>query len=233
MFFVRLLTQALLALLFSAFGTVAVFAAPGDWTRISYPVVAQELSALPVNLTNTARAPPTIGANLTSTGTALAQSGELRASDGAETAGAVYALLRSSIAPNRLPVPDRRVEITELFDNTNPRSGIQIGNRTVLNDPTNTGGARVFSDVSDVEVRNYFTELTGQPLPAPRTVNIGGRDVQLYTVRTPDGNFNLRSGSSSVLPNGQTPSWTIDVPGGATGRVDSRGRPVTSELKFE
>ena len=136
-------------------------------------------------------------------------------------------------ATNRLPVPDRRVEITELFDNTNPRSGIQIGNRTVLNDPTNTGGARVFSDVSDVEVRNYFTELTGQPLPAPRTVNIGGRNVQLYTVRTPDGNFNLRSGSSSVLPNGQAPSWTIDVPGGATGRVDSRGRPVTSELKFE
>lgn len=106
MFFVRLLTQTLLALLFSVFGTVAAFAAPGDWTRISYPVVAQGLSALPVNLINTARAPPTIGANLTSTGTALAQSGELRASDGAETAGAICALLQSSIATNRGAVPD-------------------------------------------------------------------------------------------------------------------------------
>lgn len=80
---IRLLTRLFLVSLFMAFGTVAVFAEPGEWARVSYPVEAQELSAQPVNLTNSARAPPTIGANLTFTGTALAQTGNLRAFDDA------------------------------------------------------------------------------------------------------------------------------------------------------
>lgn len=54
-----LLIRAVTLLLFAAFGSVAAFAAPGDWTRVGYPIVAQELSAQPVNLAYTARAPPT------------------------------------------------------------------------------------------------------------------------------------------------------------------------------
>ena len=126
-------------------------------------------------------------------------------------------------ATNRPPVPDRRVEIGELFDHSNPRSGIQIGDRTVLNDPTNTGGAKVFDGVSDVEVRDYFTQLTGQPLPSNPTTVVPGRG-NIYTVQTPDGNFNLRDFSTSGVGR-----WTIDVPNSVTGVNSGRG---FSELKF-
>ena len=93
------LIRTLSALLFLAFGTVAAFAVPGDWTSASYPVVAQEVRVQPVSLTNTARALPTASANVMATGTAFAQTGNLRALNGLETTGAVYAFLRSSIAP--------------------------------------------------------------------------------------------------------------------------------------
>ncbi|MCB1441158.1 MAG: hypothetical protein KDJ63_15410 [Nitratireductor sp.] len=93
------------ALLIVAFGTAATFSAPGDWTRVSYPVVTLELSAQPVNLTNSARAPPPTSAKVMATGTAPAQTGNLRAFDGAETSGAVYALLRSSIATKSVANP--------------------------------------------------------------------------------------------------------------------------------
>ncbi len=122
-------------------------------------------------------------------------------------------------APNRIPTPDRRIEIAELFDSSNPRNGIQIGDRTVLHDGS-TGGARVFSGVSDTEIRNYFGELTGQAIPSsPTRVFSDGRKI--YTVITPDGNFNLRNFSSSG-----TGRWTIDIPAPA-------GGGTKRELKFE
>ena len=73
MYLLRLLIQTLLALLFLAFEAVAAFAALRDWARGSYPVVTQELSNQSVDLTNTARAPPTGSANVMATGTALAR----------------------------------------------------------------------------------------------------------------------------------------------------------------
>lgn len=97
----RVLIRALSVLLFVAFRTVAAFAAPGDWARVTYPVEAQEFCALPVNLTNSACAPPTASADVMATGIVFAQAADLRASDGAETTGVVYALLRSSIATNK------------------------------------------------------------------------------------------------------------------------------------
>jgi filamentous hemagglutinin len=87
----------------AVFGTVASFAVPGDWMRISYPLVAQELSAQPADLTNSARAPSHTSANVMATGAALAQTGSLRALDGVESTGAVYAFLQSSLAPNTGP----------------------------------------------------------------------------------------------------------------------------------
>ena len=100
MHLLRFLIRIFSVLLLLAFGTGGAFAAAGDWTHISYPVVVQELSASPVNLTNTAHAPPITSTNVMATGTAFAQTGDLRAFDGTETSGAVCALLRSSNATN-------------------------------------------------------------------------------------------------------------------------------------
>lgn len=97
--FFRLL-RTLSMLLFAAFGSVAAFAAPGDWSQIGYSIEAQDLDPQPVNLTNTARAPPTAGAYVMATGTAFARPGNLRASGGGEATGTTFALLRSSIATN-------------------------------------------------------------------------------------------------------------------------------------
>jgi hypothetical protein len=87
MHLIRLLIRTLSVLLLAAFGTVSAFSAPGDWTRVSYPVAAQEWTAQPVNLTYTARAPPTTSADVMATGTAFAQTGNLRALDGVEPTG--------------------------------------------------------------------------------------------------------------------------------------------------
>ncbi len=97
----RVLIRALSVLLFVAFGTVAAFAAPGDWARVTYPVEAQEFCVLPVILTNATRAPPHTSANVMATGIVFAQADDLRASNGAETTGVVCAPLRSSIATNK------------------------------------------------------------------------------------------------------------------------------------
>lgn len=98
---IRYFIQLLLVLLMAAFGPVAGVAAHGDWQQVRYSVEAQDLDPQLVNLTNTPRAPPTTRANLMSTGAAFAQTGDLRALYDAETTGAVYALLQSSIATNR------------------------------------------------------------------------------------------------------------------------------------
>lgn len=78
-------------------------------------------------------------------------------------------------------------EIEELFDASNNRIGITIGNRSVLPDSNSTGFARIFHGISDKEVFDYFTHLTGQPLPAPRQIPGKGN---LYTVKTSNGSFN-------------------------------------------
>lgn len=75
------LIRTLLALLVVAFGTVAGFSAQGDWSQFSYPVVANELSGPPVNLTNTARAPPTGVENVAFTGNSFAGRRDVRAKD--------------------------------------------------------------------------------------------------------------------------------------------------------
>lgn len=101
----RLLIRTFCVLLMAVFGTVASFAAPGDWMRISYPVVAQELSAQPADLTNSARAPPTAIANVMATGTAFAQTGNLRALDCVETHLASFGFGVGLDAPNT-GIPD-------------------------------------------------------------------------------------------------------------------------------
>jgi hypothetical protein len=210
------------ALLLSVLGVLAMPMASTAAHQAEFFPHQEAIVAEPTNVHFTARAPPFAKTNVAVTGASVAEQGNgiIMLGHGTQVASLGFGV--GFDATNRIPTPDRRVEITELFDSSNPRSGIQIGDRTVLVDPTNRGGARVFDGVSDAEVRNYFTELTGQPLPAPRTITIGNNsNVQLYTVRTPEGSFNLRSGSTSGVGR-----WTIDVPRGATCTGNS------GELKF-
>lgn len=113
---------------------------------------------------------------------------------------------------------NRESEIRRLFEYGNSRSGIQIGNRTLIEMP-NKGNAKIFSGASEAEVQQYFIELTGnKSLPEARVVPGKGN---IYTVRTPNGNFNLRDFSYSVKDTGK--AWTIDIPRGIakdTARVE-------------
>jgi filamentous hemagglutinin len=120
-----------------------------------------------------------------------------------------------------VPPINRAQEITELFSSTNPRSGIQIGNRSLIEIP-NSGNAKVFSGATDAEVQRYFTELTGSSqLPVPRVIPGKGT---IYVVDTPQGNFTLRDFATSSGQTGST--WTIDLPKGATGTT------YNPEIKF-
>ncbi|MFW0889393.1 UNVERIFIED_CONTAM: DUF637 domain-containing protein [Pseudomonas sp. JL1] len=120
-----------------------------------------------------------------------------------------------------IPIISRSTELTELFSSTSTRSGLQIGNRSLIEVP-NTGNAKIFSGATDVEVKQYFSELTrSASLPSPRSIPGKG---DIYVVNTPEGNFTLRNFSSS---SGQTgPAWTIDIPKAATGTT------YNPEIKF-
>lgn len=101
---------------------------------------------------------------------------------------------------------------------------MQIGNRSLVELPS-SGSAKIVSGATDEEVKAYFLQLTGrQELPLARPVIIKGEVVSIYTVRTQQGSFNLRSGSASSAPYGK-PSWTIDVPKGVA-------KPSAAEIKF-
>jgi hypothetical protein len=112
-------------------------------------------------------------------------------------------------------------EIKELFEYDSSRAGIQIGNRSLIEIP-NKGNAKIFSGVSEVEIKQYFVELTGnKALPEVRVVPGKGN---IYTVKTPNGSFNLRDFSNSARETGK--AWTIDIPRG----IAKDTAPV--EIKF-
>ncbi|OAV28761.1 hypothetical protein [Moraxella catarrhalis] len=106
----------------------------------------------------------------------------------------------------------RDQELRELFTATNPRVGVRIGNRTLLPKSNSQGLVRVFRGTSDAEVKQYFTELTGKPLPSPIEINIGNDKGVRYYVQTEHGNYNLRSIAKSQDKTGLV--WTIDIPAG-------------------
>ncbi|MBB5865793.1 filamentous hemagglutinin [Xanthomonas arboricola] len=119
------------------------------------------------------------------------------------------------------PGLDREVELRELFDPLNSRSGINMGNRSLVEIP-NPGNARIFSGASETEIKNYFLELTGsESLPSSRLVPGKG---EVYVIKTSKGNFNLRNFSSSSAQTGA--AWTIDIPKSASGTTYS------PEIKF-
>ncbi|MCS3432233.1 hemagglutinin repeat-containing protein [Klebsiella sp. BIGb0407] len=103
----------------------------------------------------------------------------------------------------------RTNELSQLFEYDNPRSGIQIGGRTLIEMP-NKGNSKVFSGASDTEVKQYFMDLTGSKnMPEARVIPGKGNT---YTIRTSQGTFNLRDFSSSASETGD--AWTIDIPRG-------------------
>jgi filamentous hemagglutinin len=114
-------------------------------------------------------------------------------------------------------------QVTNLFS-TNEPGALQIGGAT-FNEFPRSGKAAIFSDVTDLQVEEYFLNLTGTTsLPQAHSLTINGTQGIRYTVSTSRGNFTLRSVSSSA---GQTgPAWTIDVPGAVTGNTYNR------EIKF-
>lgn len=86
----------------------------------------------------------------------------------------------------------------------------------------NNGNAKIYSGATEQEVKLYFQELSGvSQLPAPRSISGKG---DLYTVKTSQGNFNLRDFSTSSGTTG--PAWTIDIPKGAAGTT------YNPEIKF-
>jgi hypothetical protein len=120
------------------------------------------------------------------------------------------------------PSADRIQELVNLFDPESPVNGIQIGNRTLLPRLDNTGKALIFDGASELEVQNYFSELTGVPnLPAATSKPAGS----LYFQPTTLGNFNLRDFASSSNISG--PVFTIDIPAGTPIR-----NGLQTELKF-
>ncbi|WP_050980172.1 hypothetical protein [Sinorhizobium sojae] len=115
--------------------------------------------------------------------------------------------------------------MSDLFSKSHARKGITVDGVTYLQDK-NSGDAKIFSGLADAQVMKYFEELTGQTLPNPRAIppNAHHGGGVLYVVKTPAGNFNLRSMSSS---GSQTAArWTIDVPKAIAGTSKD------AELKF-
>ena len=108
----------------------------------------------------------------------------------------------------------RHRELKEIFAGGND-AGLHVSGQDYK--PVHrTGIARTYEGLSDAQVKQYFTELTGQPLPSPKRIGIEGKNGMPakeginYVVKTKYGSFNLRNISTSSETSGAR--WTIDVP---------------------
>jgi hypothetical protein len=105
----------------------------------------------------------------------------------------------------------RRAELAEVFDSTQPRSGITVGNQSYL--PRADQAVNIYDGLSWDQVQRYFLELTGaRELPVGTPVMVNG---QLKGTRwtVPDGqggSYTLRDFASSTGASGRV--WTVDVP---------------------
>jgi len=116
----------------------------------------------------------------------------------------------------------RQQDVIDLFDQSNEINSIKVGNQLVSINQTQSRGAKVFNNVSEKNVKRFFVNLTGQKtLPTGVHLEIRGQVGRRYTVSTPQGNFTLRSVSSSTGNQG----WTIEVPKSLSGGS-------TPEIKF-
>lgn len=110
----------------------------------------------------------------------------------------------------------RRAELAEVFDASQPRSGITIGNQSYL--PRADQAVNIYDGLNWDQVQRYFLELTGaKELPTGTPFTIRGKngapDVvgTRYTVTNANGeSFTLRDAARSTDQSG--PVWTVDVP---------------------
>lgn len=105
----------------------------------------------------------------------------------------------------------RQLELQQVFDPTNPRQGITVGDRSYLPKPGQA--VPIYEGMSPKQVQDYFLELTGTAALPPGTpvIRNGVRVGTRWTI--PDGrggSFTLRDFASSTKDSG--PVWTIDVP---------------------
>lgn len=113
-------------------------------------------------------------------------------------------------------------EVKELFDANNSRKSITINGRELQQLPNSQGLTRIFSGANDNEVKDFFSKLTGKPLPNPTKIPNKGI---VYSVTGTDGKkYNLRDFASSSNVTGS--AWTIDIPKGVANPTKA------TEIKF-
>ena len=206
MHLLRLLIRTLSVLLLGAFGTAATLAAPVDWSQIRYPVMAQELSAQPVNLTNAARAPPHTSAIVMATGAALAHTSFLRALDGVEPTGVVYALLSSSIAPNRTPRTVGNLQggplenATQVSGRFNLESGPPNGTVFRADNQGNITSYATYDANGQILTRVDVTGAAHNGIPTPHVLEYGRNTLPDGSVRVQTPRADPRPASPDEIP---------------------------------
>ncbi len=100
MLILRQLYCLFFAVLIAIFSTLPAFSLPSDWQQGVYFSAYQHASAQAPNLASTARAPPLAVQKVTIASARVHGNGDMRALNGARSTRGMYALVRSSIAPN-------------------------------------------------------------------------------------------------------------------------------------
>lgn len=187
MIVVRHLILSFTLLLLAASGVSAAFAAPGDWSRVSYPLSGHSLTVQSLDLAFTARAHPPTSKKVAATGNAVAQTGGLHPLDGVGTRVAALAFDGGFLATNRVPVPenlgknihtgaqDKHIPGTNNYDPTKGRS-ILTADPTELLDGVHSGKYPVVRMAGDKPIVDF-----GKPIG---TYGDNGPQTQFGTIHS-------------------------------------------------
>lgn len=134
------IATALLLLVLAISGDSLVWAEQDDWSAIRYPFDEHAHIHQASDLTFAARAPPTTSANVATTGTELARTAGVRASDGMEPSVAALAfdggfLATNNILTTNVPTSGRK------FNQLTSRGWDQSSIDNVVNGPVHTSTA--------------------------------------------------------------------------------------------
>ncbi len=152
-------------------------------------------------------------------------------------AGATAAAARALEQLAREAQPRRLAELVRLFDKADDANELRLGARvytaTVESNPGGT--AKVFDTaaLSDArlqqEVFDYATQLAGG-----RSLQPTSKPGVFFTTLDDGTTINVRSLSSSRLPDGNQPRWTVDVKGiEQVEQAANKKSGTTFELKFK
>ena len=82
-------------------------------------------------------------------------------------------------------------------------------------------------------VKQYVSDLSGidiKTIEHIKPIQTKSGNGIIYIVPTKYGNINIRNYSTSVLPDGTKPRWTIDIPKEFVGE---NGKKLNYEIKFK